>query len=68
MKEKYGAEMHEMQDFTKIFLARVTDQNENGPLLRMVNMIRENPEKYQEKYNELLPQFIERSAELIKHA
>ena len=68
LKEKYGAEMHEMQNFTKIFLARVTGQSENGPILRMVNMIRENPEKYQEKYNELLPQFIERSASLVKHA
>ena len=41
---------------------------EKSGFSQMVNVIRKNPEKYQAKYEELLPKFITRSAELIDNA
>ena len=68
IRNGYFSDIDEMKDFTKIFIAQVTGQSEKGSLVKMVNAIRQNPDEYQEKYQELLPKFIKRSQELIKNA
>ena len=68
IRNGYFSEIDEMKDFTKLFLARVTDSPDRASLVQMVNKVRQEPEKYQDKYAELLPKFIERAQELVKNA
>lgn len=68
IRNGYFSEIDEMKDFTKLFLARVTDSPDKASIVQMVNKVRQNPEEYQAKYEELLPKFIERAQELVKNA
>ena len=68
IRNGYFSEIDEMKDFTKLFLARITDSPDRASMVQMVNKVRQHPEDYQAKYEELLPKFIERSQELVKNA
>ena len=68
IRNGYFSEIDEMKDFTKLFLAKVTDSPDKASIVQMVNKVRQNPEEYQAKYEELLPKFIERAQELVKNA
>ena len=61
IRNGYFSEIDEMKDFTKLFLARVTDSPDKASIVQMVNKVRQNPEQYQDKYSELLPKYIERA-------
>lgn len=68
IRNNYFNDIDEMANFTKKFLREITGMNEHSGFSKMVTTIRTNPEKYQAKYEELLPKFIERAQELVKHA
>lgn len=68
IRNGYFSEIDEMANFTKKFLSQITGMPEKAGFSQMVNAIRNNPEKYQAKYEELLPKFVTRSAELIDNA
>lgn len=61
IRNGYFSEIDEMKDFTKLFLARVTDSPDRASIVQMVNKVRQNPEQYQDRYSELLPKYIERA-------
>ena len=61
IRNGYFSEIDEMKDFTKLFLARITGSPDKASIVQMVNKVRQNPEEYQAKYEELLPKFIERA-------
>lgn len=68
LKSKYTGEMHEMDTIIKTFLAQITGGKETSTVSKLINVIRQNPERYQDKYRELLPKFLDRSQELISHS
>ena len=68
IRNGYFSEIDEMKDFTKLFLARITGSPDRASIVQMVNKVRQHPEEYQAKDEELLPKFIERSQELVKNA
>lgn len=68
IRNGYFSEIDEMANFTKKFLSQITGMPEKAGFSQMVNAIRKTPDKYQTKYEELLPKFIQRSQELIDNA
>ena len=68
IRNSYFGEIDEMANFTKKFLSQITGMPEKTGFSQMVNAIRKSPDKYQAKYEELLPKFLTRSAELIDNA
>lgn len=68
LKKRYTGEMHEMDNLIKVFLSQITGGDEGQTVLNLINPIRQNPEKYQERYRELLPKFIQKSQELVQHS
>lgn len=67
-KHKYTDEMRTMSDALRNFMAELTGMNPNGKFLPIVNELRSNPDKYQAKYEEMLPEFVKSCQDTIANA
>ena len=64
-KHKNTSDIEAIREFPKQFLSQITGIAPTMPFLKLLNTIRSNPDKYQDKYRELLPKMMKKRDDIL---